>query len=189
MAANERMSFLIQYLRHPRQVGSLIPSGTALADAMTKEIRPQDAPVLELGPGTGVFTRAILARGIAQSDLTLVETNRDFCSMLKQEFPGTNVHCMNATEIGTSALFADGEIGAVVCGVPFLLLTPEEGMAILEGVFRKMAPKASLYQVTYGFSSPFPRDAVTRLGLKATHIGRTFRNAPPASVYRLTRRG
>lgn len=184
----ERLSFLFQYLRNPKEVGAVLPSGSAISNLMASEITPGHAPVLELGPGTGSFTRAILARGIRPSDLTLVETNSEFCTLLAREFPGTNVHCMNAADIAKANLFGGRQVGAAVSGVPFLLLKPGEAMAILKAVFEVMRPDAALYQVTYGFTHPFPRDVMRALDLVATHVGRTFRNAPPASVYRLTRR-
>ena len=186
-AVKERLSFLVQLFRNPKEVGAILPSSTIAAQMMTREIDPSHAPVLELGPGTGSFTRAILARGVKPQDLTMVETNQEFCTLLQREFVGTHVHCMNAADIAKRDLFEGRKVGAVVSGVPFLLLKPEEATSILRAVFEVMRPDAALYQVTYGFSVPFPRTALRALGLVATHAGRTFRNAPPASVYRLTR--
>lgn len=184
----EHLDFLIQYFRNPKEVGSLAPSSPVASALMAKEIEPRHAPVLEIGPGTGSFTRAILARGVKPEDLFLVETNREFCDRLQRDFPGVHVHCMNAADLPKSDLFAGKKVGAVVSGVPFLLLKPEEAKAILSAVFECMAPGAALYQVTYGFTVPFPRDVMRELGLVATHNGRTFRNAPPAACYRLSRR-
>lgn len=188
IGARERLSFLMQYFRNPREVGSLVPSGTALSHLMTREIDPHHAPVLELGPGTGAFTRAILARGVRPADLTLVETNSEFCTLLSREFSAVRVLCMNAADINSRDLFGGRKLGAVVCGVPFLLRKPDEATAILSAVFKAMAPDAALYQVTYGFSAPFPRDVLRVLDLTATRVGRTMLNAPPALVYRLERR-
>jgi phospholipid N-methyltransferase len=184
----EHLAFLLQYFRNPREVGSVAPSSPVASALMAKEIEPHHAPVLEIGPGTGSFTRAILARGVAPADLTLVETNSDFCSRLRRDFPGVQVHCMNAADLPKRDLFGGRKVGAVVSGVPFLLLKPEEAKAILSSVFECMAPDAALYQVTYGFKVPFPRQVMRELDLVATHNGRTLLNAPPASCYRLTRR-
>ena len=186
-AVKERLSFIMQYFRNPKEVGAILPSSVAAAEMMTREIDPGQAPILELGPGTGSFTRAILARGVRPQDLTMVETNQEFCSLLAKEFPGAHVHCMNAADIAKRDIFGGRKVGAAVSGVPFLLLKPEEATSILRAVFEVLRPDAALYQVTYGFSVPFPRTALRALGLTATHAGRTFRNAPPASVYRLTR--
>ena len=187
-SVREHLTFMFQYFRNPKEVGSLVPSGPVASNLMTQEIEPGHAPVLELGPGTGAFTRAILARGVAPGDLTLVETNSEFCTRLQREFPGVHVHCMNAADLVKRDLFGGKKVGAVVSGVPFLLLKPDEAMAILSAVFEVMAPKAALYQVNYGFTTPFPRDVMRELDLTATRIASTFRNAPPAAVYKLVRR-
>ncbi|MEQ1612155.1 MAG: methyltransferase domain-containing protein [Hyphomicrobiaceae bacterium] len=184
----EHLSFIVQYFRNPKEVGALMPSGRVIANLMTRELDPRQVPVLELGPGTGSFTRAILRRGVRPSDLTLVETSSEFCTLLERDFPGTRVRCMNAADIAKADLFGGRKVGAVVSGVPFLLLKPGEAMSILKAVFEVMRPDAALYQVTYGFTVPFPRDVMRALDLTATHTGRTLLNAPPASVYRLTRR-
>ena len=99
--------------------------------------------------------------------LTLVETNHEFCSRLQRDFPGVHVHCMNAADLVKRDLFGGKKVGAVVSGVPFLLLKPDEAMAILSAVFECMAPQAALYQVTYGFNVPFPRDVLRAPGAQA----------------------
>lgn len=186
-AFKEHLSFIVQYFRNPKEVGSLVPSSPVAGALITREIDPaRHSPVLELGPGTGAFTRSILARGVRQEDLYLVETNEEFCGRLAKEFPSAHVNCMNAADI-SAEMFGGRKVGAVVCAVPFLLLKPQEAMDILKAVFDVMAPDAALYQVTYGFTAPFPRSAMRALGLQAKHVGHTFRNAPPASVYRLKR--
>ena len=60
MALTENLSFLRAWLRAPHRVGALAPSGPALARLMTAQINALDGPVIELGPGTGAFTRALL---------------------------------------------------------------------------------------------------------------------------------
>jgi phosphatidylethanolamine/phosphatidyl-N-methylethanolamine N-methyltransferase len=67
-------------------------------------------------------------------------------------------------------------------------MTPRKMMAMLSGVFRCLRPRGALYQFTYGPRCPVPRPILDRLGLKATRIGRTLRNIPPAAVYRITAR-
>lgn len=188
MLNKESLSFLWQCFRYPRQVGSLVPSSMALADEMTRELEPRHAPVIELGPGTGIFTRSILKRGIAPKDLLLIESNSDFVNHLQQNFPKVDVRCMNATQIGQTDIFGGRKAGCVICGVPFLLVTEDEAHAILEGVFSQMRPDAALYQVTYSLRSPFPEAVLKRLDLKVERIGGTVLNIPPASVYKLTRR-
>lgn len=183
------LDFFMQYLRNPKQVGAIAPSSAALAAAITRDISPADAPVIELGPGTGTVTRSILDRGIAPRDLTLIESNPDFATLLEREFPDVRVLCMNAAELATTELFSDRRAGAVVSGIPFLMLDHDEATAILSGVLHWMRPDAAIYQFTYGLRAPIPAPVLSRLGLGIARVGGTYRNLPPASVYRLTRLG
>jgi phospholipid N-methyltransferase len=170
------------------QVAAITPSGTALADLMTSEVSPDSGPVLELGPGTGVFTRALLARGVSESDLTLIEYGSDFARRLNYRFPAARVMWMDAAHLGRPELFEGALFGTVVSGLPLLSMPPKRIMAILAGAFAHMRPGASFYQFTYGPRCPVPRPLLDRLGLKATHIGRALLNVPPAAVYKISRR-
>ena len=84
---SDLLPFLRAWVADPKRVASITPSGTALTDLMTREIRAEDGPVLELGPGTGVVTRGLLARGVPQQDLTLIEAGSDFARTLSLRFP------------------------------------------------------------------------------------------------------
>lgn len=181
------LAFFMQYLRNPKEIGAIAPSSAALGAAITREINPANAPVIELGPGTGTVTRSILDRGIAPADLTLIESNPKFIPQLERDFPGTRVLCMNATRLSSIELFSDRKAGAVVSGIPFLMLDRDEATEILAGVLKWMRPEASIYQFTYGLRAPIPSEVLERLGLRIRRIGGTYRNLPPASVYRLTR--
>lgn len=181
------LAFFMQYLRNPKEIGAIAPSSAALGSAITREIGPGDAPVIELGPGTGTLTRSILERGISPRDLALVESNPEFVPQLERDFPGARVLCMNAARLASIELFKDRKAGAAVSGIPFLMLDRDEATAILAGVLAWMRPEAAIYQFTYGLRAPIPADVLARLGLRITRIGGTYRNLPPASVYRLTR--
>ncbi|WP_413207420.1 class I SAM-dependent methyltransferase [Rhodospirillum sp. A1_3_36] len=148
---------------------------------------PSDGPVLELGPGTGVFTRALLGRGVAEADLTLVETGPDFARLLQRRFPQARVFCMDAARLGRGQLFAEPVVGAAVSGLPLLSMSTRKTMGILSGTFSYLQPGGALYQFTYGWQCPVSRRILDRLGLKAERVGRTFNNLPPAAVYRITR--
>ncbi|MBR0710294.1 SAM-dependent methyltransferase, partial [Bradyrhizobium liaoningense] len=72
--------------------------------------------------------------------------------------------------------------------LPLLSMSPRKVIAILTGAFRHMQEGGTLYQFTYGPRCPVPRPILDRLGLKASLVGRTALNIPPASVYRIRRR-
>ncbi|TIV94667.1 MAG: phospholipid methyltransferase, partial [Mesorhizobium sp.] len=71
--SSETLQFFRAWLSEPLRVAAVTPSGRALAALIVSEISPATGPVLELGPGTGVFTRALLGRGIAEENLALIE--------------------------------------------------------------------------------------------------------------------
>jgi phospholipid N-methyltransferase len=175
-------------MSNPSRVAAVAPSGSALAELITPEISPETGPVLELGPGMGVFTRALLARGVAESDLTLVEYGSDFVRLLSVRFPNARVLWMDAVWLVRERIFEEAPVGAVVSGLPLLSMPPRKVMAIVGGAFGYMRPGGSFYQFTYGPRCPVPRPLLDRLGLKATRIGRALANVPPAAVYRITRR-
>lgn len=187
MPASDALRFLFAWAAAPVRVASLTPSSAKLAELMTRDIDADTGPVLELGPGTGPFTRALLARGVVENDLTLIEAGADFTCVLKQRFPAARVLRMNAAELRDRRIFDQPVVGATVSGLPFLNIPPRQTLAILEGVFKVMRSGAALYQFTYGLRCPIDQSLLDRLDLRAIRIGYTFRNFPPATVYRIER--
>jgi phosphatidylethanolamine/phosphatidyl-N-methylethanolamine N-methyltransferase len=182
------LSFYLSWLSAPRRVAALAPSGDALAALITNEISASSAPIIELGPGTGAFTYKLLERGLRQEDLTLVEYGSEFVRVLQLRFPGARVLWMDANRLGSSSLFEDASVGAVVSGLPLLIMPPRKVVSIVGGAFSYIRPGGAFYQFTYGLRCPISRPILDRLGLKATFLERTMLNVPPAAVYRLTRR-
>ncbi len=123
---------------------------------MTKEISPLTGPVLELGPGTGVFTGALLERGIAERDLTLVEYERDFATLLQDRFPDARVLHLDVRQMWKTAL-SGSFFGGVVSGLPLLAMRPDDVQALLEGCFSNLRPHGAFYQFTYGQKMPRAR--------------------------------
>lgn len=185
---SDRLAFFRAWAADPLRVASIIPSGGALSDLITSEISAATGPVIELGPGTGVFTRALLDRGVAEKDLTLIEYGSDFAVMLQARFPEARVLWMDAKRLGTLAPDESRPTGAIVSGLPLLTMPPRTVLAILKGAFRLMGADGAFYQFTYGPRCPIPRRILDRLGLKASSIGWTAQNLPPATVYRISQR-
>ena len=168
-------------------MGALVPSSAALADAITAGLTPGSAPVIELGPGTGVFTRSIIARGIPEHRLALIENRAEFADKLQREFPEACVHRMDATRLKHVDLFGGERAGAVVSGIPLLLLPLKNVVALLDGAFDRLRFDGAFYQFTYGLTCPVPRGVLDRLGLESVRLGRALVNVPPAAVYRIRR--
>ncbi len=187
-APTDAISFFRAWLSDPLRVASITPSGAALSNAITSEITPAYAPVIELGPGTGVFTRALIARGVPEEKLALIEFGSDFARRLEFRHPSATVLWMDASKIGDVPLFGGDRAGAVVSGLPLLSRKPRKVMAILRASFRHLRENGAFYQFTYGPRCPVRRPILDRLGLEATYLTTAFANIPLASVYRITRK-
>jgi phosphatidylethanolamine/phosphatidyl-N-methylethanolamine N-methyltransferase len=183
----EALSFFNAWISNPGHVGALIPSGGALAQLIVREITVASGSIIELGPGTGVFTRAALARGVKEEDMTLVECLPEFAELLQLRFPKARVLCMDATRLREHNLFENPSVGAVISGLPLLNMSPRKVLSVLKGAFSYMGARGAFYQFTYGPRCPVPRSFLDRLGLRATRVGHAVLNVPPATVYRITR--
>ena len=183
----EFLSFFRNWAADPRAVGAIAPSGPALAELIACGVTRSSGPVIELGAGTGVFTRALLGRGVREEDLTLVEYRPDFVRLLRERFPKARVLRMDATRLRQFQLFENAPVGAVVSGLPLVNMQRRQIAAILAGAFSYIRPGGSLYQFTYCPWCPVPRSFLARLGLQATSIGRALLNFPPATVYQISR--
>jgi phosphatidylethanolamine/phosphatidyl-N-methylethanolamine N-methyltransferase len=181
-------SFVRAWMADPLRVAAIVPSSRALAQMITAEITAASAPVIELGPGTGVFTRQLLARGIPEERLALVEYGSAFVQLLVYRFPAARVVWMDAAQLSTVCLFGGERAGAVVSGLPFLSMTPKQVLIILAEAFGYLRHDGAFYQFTYGLACPVPRVVLDRLGLESVRVGRALVNVPPAAVYRIRRR-
>jgi len=182
------VAFARSWVSNPLRVGAISPSSRRLARLITSEVTTASAPVLELGPGTGVFTRALLGRGLREDQLILVESDPRFARLLERDYPDAWVVPLDAARL-KQVNIVDGEpVGAVVSGLPLLSMSMRDRIAILKFAFRHLRPGGSYYQFTYGLRCPVPRPVLERMGLKAARMGSTWLNAPPATVYRIRKR-
>ncbi|KGD98512.1 MULTISPECIES: phospholipid methyltransferase [Rhizobium/Agrobacterium group] len=184
----EALGFFQAWLKNPLRVAAIAPSSRSLANLITSEISHNTGPVIELGPGTGAFTRALIARGVRQEDLALIEFGSEFAAALHFHYPRARTLWMDAARLRAVDLFDGRAAGAVVSGLPLLSMPPRKVIAILTGAFRKMEPDGALYQFTYGPRCPVSLRLLDHLGLEAERIGGTLANLPPAAVYRIRRR-
>jgi len=188
MRNSDVLPFFLSLISNPLRISALAPSSKALAAAITAEISPEHAPVLELGPGTGIFTRALLGRGVAEERLVLVEADRRFATLLGSRFPKARILNIDASTLVSADPFGSEKAGAVVSGLPLLSIPGDKISAILEGAFACLRPSGAYHQFTYRPSSPVPQATLDRLGLTAKRSHIVVRNIPPAFVYRITRK-
>lgn len=176
-----------EWLKAPLRVGAIRPSSGRLADAISVGLGPQSGPVLELGPGTGVMTRAILARGVAPEKLAAIELGTRFAEALRARHPDIRVIQGDAGDLAKLSPFGPGEVDMVVCGLPLISLPGDLVERILVGSFSQLSPAGRFRLFTYGPRCPVRSSALMRHGLRATKISRTLRNLPPAVVYEIRR--
>lgn len=177
--------FFRSWLDNPAVAGAVSPSGRFLARMMARYVDPRKAgPVVELGPGTGAITEALLERGIAPGRLFLVEFDPNFCKLLKQRFPGVHVIKGDAYQLAQTL---NGRLrrpaAAVVSSLPLLLKPEPQRLALLADAFDCMRPDGCFVQFTYGRDSPVPRDEALALDFHVEPSPPVWLNLPPARVW------
>lgn len=176
--------FLRSWLEDPFAVGAVAPSGRSLAKLLTRDI-PPGARVLELGPGTGTITREIVARGVSETDLFLLERCARFAGLLGRNYPAATVVCGDATHRHEELLPHRGSFDFIISGLPLVLFSREQKSRLIESCFELLSPAGSLYQFTYGGRCPLDRRLLEQRGLNARCVGFIALNMPPAFVYRI----
>jgi len=176
------LNFLTSWFRNPKTVGAIAPSGPALSRAMASIVDPStEGPIVELGPGTGPVTAALLERGIDPKRLVLVEYDKDFCARLRSKFPAVNVIEGDAFALDeTLGAHAKAPLAAVVSSLPLLNFSQEERRKLIEISMRMLSPRAPFIQFTYGANSPLP---VASPLYETSASKRIWRNLPPARVW------
>ncbi|MGD8340343.1 MAG: methyltransferase domain-containing protein [Gammaproteobacteria bacterium] len=176
------------WLDDPFAVGAVAPSGRPLGRMMTREVGAGDR-VLELGPGTGTLTNEILARGVSEDELFLLERSRRFAEMLECSFPQATVLQGDATVRQDALIPFSGTFDCVISGLPLVLFSREQKRRLLREAFSLLTVTGAFYQFTYGGRCPLDRRQLDREGLKARCIGFIALNVPPAFVFRISRAG
>ncbi len=168
------------------RTGAVAPSGDALARLITRDIVPDAGPVIELGPGTGAFTRCILAKGLPESELTLVESSPAFAALLRRRFPAARLLEMDVTRMRRWAEpWRSMQAQAVISGLPLSTMGLRAQWNVLGTCLHSLREGAGFYQFTYMPNCPIASGILARLGLRAERIGGARLNLPPASVYRI----
>jgi phosphatidylethanolamine/phosphatidyl-N-methylethanolamine N-methyltransferase len=178
--------FLREFLRSPQRIASVMPSSSELAQQMVAALpRTGNPVVVELGPGTGVFTGAI-ARGLAgRGRLVAIERNPAMAGHVAQRFPAAEVVCGAAAEL-PAILAARGitAVDLVVSGLPWSAFSEP----IVGEVARALSPAGAFTQFSYAWTRWAPpartRHAQLRAAFDEVLVTRTiWRNLPPAFVY------
>ncbi len=177
--------FIRSWFENPLRAGAVSPSGRSLARMMARYVDPlATGPIIELGPGTGAITEALLARGVAPGRLFLIEFDPNFCKHLQRRFPG--VHVIAGDAYRFRELLA-GRIHepatSVVSSLPLLVKSDKQRLDLLADAFDCLAPGGAFIQFTYGPVSPIPRDKPFGPAFHAERSPPVWLNLPPARVW------
>ena len=168
----EHILMASRFLRNPRTVGAVSASSRAMARMMVEDI-PAEHPVhvVELGPGTGVFTRAIVERVAPGSRILAVELEQTFIDQVRRRWP--SVECVRASAVELERLVAERELGPIdhfISGLPFASLRVEDTRRILDGIEHTLRPGGTFttFQYLHGYGlGPgrfFRREMSARMG-------------------------
>ena len=178
------IAFLRGFLERPKEVGSIIPSSRWMERRITRtaEIASADL-VIELGPGTGGTTKALLNALAPGARLLAIEINPGFCQLLRETIddPRLIVHEGSAAEIPEALAKHDLDPPDVILsGIPFSTMPQQLGMSILRSARKSLKPGGRF--VAYQF-----RDVVHTLGKRVfgpASVQIELLNMPPMRVYR-----
>jgi len=188
-ALEEHLVFLGRFLRNPRQVGALAPSSRTLARAMVAHLTlTSECRVVELGPGTGVFTREVINRLPTDGKFLAVDINAHFCRELRDRWPALDCECGSAAEL-PAMLSSRGwtSVDHIISGLPFASLPAQLSRDILAAIQATLRPGGTFTTFQYIHAYPMPpavafrRDMAARFGTAATRHA-VFANVPPAFV-------
>lgn len=179
---DEELRFFKGWIDKPRAVGSIVPTSSVTARRMASVIDVGSGlPVLELGPGTGVITRAILDTGLPPERLWSIEYSQDFVNHLRARFEGVNIVHGDAFNLDDTLGDNRGlKFDSVVSGVPLLNFPVQQRVAYVEDLLDRMAPGRPIVQLTYGPMSPVPAG---RGSYTVEHFDFILRNLPPTQLW------
>jgi phosphatidylethanolamine/phosphatidyl-N-methylethanolamine N-methyltransferase len=179
---DDEVRFLRSWIEKPLHVGAVMPSGKLLARTMAQYVDLESAgPVVELGPGTGAITNALIERGVDQKRLVLVEYNPSFCALLRDRYPQAKVvqgDAYTLRETLWNVLSAPAD--AVVSGLPLVTKPMLTRVRLVRDAFAALAPGAPFVQFTYSVVPPIPKSLP---GVSTEASERIWMNLPPARVW------
>ncbi len=179
---DDEMQFIRSWIEKPLSTGAVMPSSKALARTMVRYVDPQSSgPVIELGPGTGPVTEALVRHGVDPKRLLLVEFNPDFCRLLRKRYPAATVVQGDAYRLRRllGALVRE-PAAAVVSGLPLVTKPLRTRLRLIADAMSLLAPGAPFIQFTYAMVPPIPK---ALSGIKAEASELIWMNLPPARVW------
>lgn len=179
---DEEIRFFKGMMQGPKTVGSIVPTSSITARKMASVVNVSSGlPVLELGPGTGAITKAILGRGVKPENLVAIEYSTDFYEHLVRLYPGVRFINGDAFSLDkTLGALKDQTFDSVVSAVPLLNFPMQARIALLESLLDRIPAGRPVVQISYGPVSPIIARP-ERYHIK--HFDFIVRNIPPAQLW------
>ena len=179
---DDEVRFLRSWIEKPLHVGAVMPSSRLLARTMAQYVDARsEGPVVELGPGTGAITNALIEHGVDQKRLVLVEYNPGFCALLRDRYPQAKIVQGDAYRLkDTLWNVLNGPATAVVSGLPLVTKPMLTRLRLVRDAFSALAPGAPFVQFTYSVVPPIPKSLP---GVSTEASERIWMNLPPARVW------
>lgn len=175
--------FLREWLVNPQRTGSVAPSSPQLGAAMARWLpRDRQSFVLELGPGTGAVTDALLKHGLREDRLIAIEHNPTLAKRLQKKFPRAHIIAGDAwhlEELLRELPINVTHVGAVISSLPLLNFPPAEAEALAQKIRAVLEPKGHWVQYSYQIGKRRTR-GTDSFHLHASKI--VWLNLPPARV-------
>lgn len=179
---DDEIRFFKGWIDGPRTVGAIIPTSPVTARRMASVIDAGSGlPVLELGPGTGAVTKAILARGIAPEKLVSIEYSPDFFEGLVANYPGVHFIRGDAFQLEATLSGAGFEtFDSVISAIPLLNFPMEQRASLIERLLDRLPAGRPVVQISYGAVSPVSGKGA---GFSVKPLDWVVRNIPPARLW------
>jgi phosphatidylethanolamine/phosphatidyl-N-methylethanolamine N-methyltransferase len=179
---DDEVRFLRSWIEKPLHMGAVMPSSRVLARAMAKFVDVDaPGPVIELGPGTGAITNALIERGVDPARLVLVEFNPSFCALLRDRYPTATVVQGDAYALRDSVWeILQEPASAIVSGLPLVTKPMHQRIGVMNEALALAADGAPFIQFTYSVAPPIPKSLP---GVTTQASDRIWLNIPPARVW------
>ncbi len=179
---DDEVRFFKGWIDGPKSVGTPFPTSAYTGRSMASHIDlASKLPVLEIGAGTGVITRAIIKHGTPANRLFAVEYSADFSACLRHNFPCVNVIEGDAFDLDeTLGEHSRTVFDCVISAIPLLNFRPSERVDYIESLLDRIPTGRPIVQVTYGPLSPVPKGTGSFVAARTDFV---FRNVPPAHIW------
>lgn len=178
------MNFLLEYLRHPRKIGAVAPSGNSLARKMMKPINFKSAKlIVEYGSGTGAFTRELIIRRKPETVLILIEQNERFCRELEKIFCNQpNLYILNGSAENVNFYLKKYNFkhaDYIISGLPFTSLPADISGNIMEATKKAIGNNGKFIIFQYSLV----KKKFFEKYFQITGCLKEIKNIPPAYVF------